>query len=141
MDLDFAVLADGVTQRPDGKLDIYGAGFDTVHAPNVPALHPRLVLAIRLLLSRHEMEHEHRLDVILSGADGDELARAHGGLTALDEEQRTNIPPGRQAGIQLILNFDNVIFPEFGAYQLAVHWDGNEARPPLRLFVAPPLST
>jgi hypothetical protein len=29
-ELDLALLADGATQRPDGKLDIYGAGFNTI---------------------------------------------------------------------------------------------------------------
>ena len=38
MDLDFAVLADAVVTRPVGKLDILGAGFDTVFArTGVPA--------------------------------------------------------------------------------------------------------
>ena len=70
MDLDFALLADGVTRRQDGKLDIYGAGFDTIHSRAVPAQHARLVLVARILVSRHEAEHDHRLDVVLSGALG-----------------------------------------------------------------------
>ena len=75
MDLDFAVLADGVVARPDGKLDILGAGFDTIWAPTVPAQHARLVLAVRVLLTRHETEHPHRLDVVIQAADGADLAR------------------------------------------------------------------
>jgi hypothetical protein len=78
VDLDFAVLADAVVARPDGKLDIMGAGFDTVFAPAGPAQHSRLVLAVRVLLSRHETEHEHRLDVVVQAADGAELARGTG---------------------------------------------------------------
>lgn len=138
MDLDFAVLADGVSQRPDGKLDIYGAGFDTIYAPTVPAQHPRLVLAVRVLVSRHEAEHGHRLDVILQAADGAELARAQGSVEPLPEEQRAEIPAGRQAALGLILNFEGIVFQEHGSYQLAIHWDGNEARAPLRLFVTEP---
>ncbi len=49
--------------------------------------------------------------------------------------QASQIPAGRQVGVGLILNFENVVFPQFGPYQLAILWDGNEARPPLRLFV------
>jgi hypothetical protein len=48
LDLDFAILADGVTPRPDGKLDIHGAGFDTVFAHAVPVQHARLVVAVRV---------------------------------------------------------------------------------------------
>lgn len=51
MELDYVMLADGVSPRPDGKIDIYGAGFDTIFAPTVPARHPQLSIAIRILLS------------------------------------------------------------------------------------------
>ncbi len=135
MDLDFAVVADGVSARQDGKLDIFGAGFDTIFAPGVPARHARLVLAVRVLLSRHEAEHQHRLDVILQAADGAEIGRARGEVEPLEDSVRQEIPAGRQVGLGLLLNFDNLVFPEFGAYQVAIHWDGNEARAPLRLFV------
>jgi hypothetical protein len=36
----------------------------------------------------------------------------------------------------MVLNFENLTFPEFGDYQVVVLWDGNEARPPVRLTVA-----
>jgi hypothetical protein len=135
MDLDFAVLADGVTGRPDGKLDIYGAGFDTIFAGAVPAMHPRLVLAVRVLISRHEAEHQHQLDVVLQAADGAELARGQANVGPLSDEMCAAIQPGRQFGLGMLLNFESVIFPDYGSYQLAIHWDGNEARSPLRLFV------
>jgi hypothetical protein len=135
MELDFAVLADGVTPRPDGKLDIFGAGFDTIFARSVPARHPRLVLAVRVLMSRHEGEHEHRLDVVLAGADGGELARAHAEVPLMPDDVRNAILPGRQLGLGLVLNFDGVVFSEFGNYQFAIHWDGNETRSPLHLQV------
>ena len=136
MDLDFAVLADGVSGRPDGKLDIYGAGWDTIYASNVPVRHARLTLVVRLLVSRTETEHQHRLDVIVQGADGAEIARARGDLEPLPPEQREQIPVGRQAGIGMVLNFDNLVFPVYGNYQVVIQWDGTEARPPLRLTVA-----
>jgi uncharacterized protein DUF6941 len=138
MELDFALLADGVTSRPDGKLDIYGAGFDAVIAPAVPAIHPRLVLAVRVLISTHEAEHEHRLDVVLHATDGAELARALWPFPALNDEQRATIPPGRQAGAGAVLTFENVVFPAYGAYHFVLQWDGTEVRAPLRLFVVEP---
>jgi len=138
VDLDFALLADGVTARPDGKLDIYGAGWDTIFARDVPAVHARLVLAVRLLLSRNEAEHRHRLEVIIQGADGAEIGRAVGDLDAAAPEARAQIPPGRRAGLGMVMTFENLVFPAFGNYQIVVQWDGNEARPPLRLIVSPP---
>src|SRR5689334_11364252 len=99
MELDFAVLADKVTARSDNKLDILGAGFDTIFTPGVPARHERLVLAVRILISRHEGEHDHRLDVILSAADGEELARAHADLPPLPDQVREALPAGRRFGL------------------------------------------
>jgi uncharacterized protein DUF6941 len=138
VDLDFAMLADGVTPRQDGKLDIYGAGWDTIFAPNVPAMHPRLILAVRLLISRTEAEHPHRLEVIIQEADGVEVGRALGPLDPLPEAVREQIPAGRQAGLGMVLNFENLVFPSFGSYHIVIQWDGNEARSPLRLIVSQP---
>lgn len=137
MDLDFAVLADAVMPRPDGKLDILGAGFDTVFAAGVPAQHARFVLAVRVLLSRHETETPHWLDVVIQATDGAVLSRGRADLDSLPEEARAQIPAGRQIGIGMVLNFENVVFPAYGNHQIVVQWDGNEARPPLRLSVVP----
>lgn len=135
MELDFALLADGVTARPDGKLDVFGAGFDTIHAAGVPAVHRRLVLAIRILVSRHEARYAHQIDVAIQGADGADIAEAALPVEALDEERRARIPAGRKAGVGLLAAFEDIVFPAFGAYQVVIQWDGNEARPPLALFV------
>ncbi len=143
MDLDYAIVADGVSSRPDGKVDIYGAGFDTILAPSAPAAHPRLVVAVRLLLSRHEMEHSHEVVVALQAADGAELARATGQLAPVPPELRDSVRAGRQGAVQLALNFENLVFPAFGFYQLVILWDGSEPRPAIRLQLAetPPTAT
>jgi hypothetical protein len=140
MDLDFAILADDVTPRQDGKLDLSGAGWDTIFASSVPARHARLVLAVRLLISRTEAEHPHTLEVIIQGADGDEISRAVGQCAALSEEERQQIAVTRRAGVSLVLNFENLVFPTFGDYQIVIQWDGNEARPPLQLILSPTTS-
>ena len=140
MDLDYAILADGVSPRPDGKLDIFGAGFDRIFASDVPARHARLALALRVLVSRHEAEHPHRLDVVIQDADGSELGRAHGAVDPVPQEARHQLPAGRQLGLGMVLNFDNLVFSAFGEYQIIIQWDGNEARPPMRLTVAQPVA-
>lgn len=140
MDVDYVILADGVTPRPDGKLDIHGAGFDTIFAAAVPAQHPRLVLAVRVLLSRHETESPHWLDVVIQAADGAELGRARADMQALPHAVRAQITPGTQFGLGMVLNFENIVFPVYGDHQIVVQWDGNEARSPIRLTVEPPSS-
>jgi hypothetical protein len=137
MDLDFAVLADGVAPRPDGKLDIYGAGFDAILAPAVPAQHARLAVAVRVLLSRQEAEERHDLDLILERG-GTEIARAHGELQPIDQERIVALPADTNLGLGLILTFENLVFPEYGAYALAIQWDGDPVRPPIQLSVIQP---
>ena len=135
MDLEFAVLADGVTSRQDGKLDIYGAGWDTINAPSVPTRHPRLTLVVRLLITRKEAERPHRLDVALQTTDGSEIARARGDVEASDPADRDKNAAVGNTALVLAMNFDNLIFPEFGTYQLALTWDGDDLRPPIQLSV------
>jgi hypothetical protein len=137
MDVDFAILADGVAQRPDGKLDLFGAGFDNIFATQVPAAHPVFTLALRLLLSRHEAENPHRLNVILMSADGAQLASATAELTEIPADQLDQVQAGRRIGIGVVLTMANVVFPAYGIYHFAIHWDGNEARPPIVITVSP----
>jgi hypothetical protein len=133
--LDFAVIADGVQQRPDGKLDIFGAGFDTILAQSAPARHLRIVVVVRVLITRAEARRAHAVDVILRPVGGEPIAHAHAELGAIPGAAEI-IPTGRLAGIGLNLAFNEVVFPEFGAYEFAIQWDEKAVRRPIRLFVA-----
>lgn len=137
MELDHMVLADVISPRPDGKLDLHGVGWDTIFAASVPASHPRMDVAVRFLLSQQEVEDAHAVVLALVGEDGQELAKLYAEVGPLTPEQRGEIPAGRKIGIGLILTLAGVVFPSYGRYHLAVTWDGTEAREPLRLFVAP----
>lgn len=133
--LDFAVIADGVQQRPDGKLDIFGAGFDTILAPTAPARHLRIVVALRVLITRAEARRPHTVDVILRPVGGEGVANAHAELGPI-RGAADIIPKDRLAGIGMSLAFNEVVFPEFGAYEFALLWNGKDLRRPIRLFVA-----
>lgn len=137
MELDQAILADVVSPRPDGKLDLHGVGWDTIYAPNVPATHPRMDLVIRFLLSAQEVEVPHTVVVTLMSADGLQLARVQAEVAAMPDEQRAAIPAGRRVGVGMLMTLASVVFPEYGAYALTITWDGTEARDPLRLFLEP----
>jgi hypothetical protein len=126
MELDWAVLADHVSPRSDGKFDIIGAGFDTINAREVPARHPRFVLAIRFLLTPDEAASEHELSVVLRTPDGDELSRAGGPVPVVPDEHMRRVSPGENVGVGLGVAFEDVIFPDFGNYTLALEWDGTE---------------
>jgi hypothetical protein len=137
MELDHVVIADVASPRPDGKLDLYGVGWDTIFASAVPATHPRMDLVIRFLLSAQEMETDHRVVVTLLSADG-ELNRVQADVAPMPPEQRAAIQPGRRIGVGMLLTLAGQTFPEYGSYSLVITWDGTEVREPIRLFVAPP---
>ena len=137
MELDHMVLADVISPRPDGKMDLQGVGWDTVFAAEVPASHPRMDVAIRFLLSQQEVETAHTVALALVGEDGEELAKLNAEVGAFAPEKRARIQPGRKVGIGMTLKIANVVFPRYGRYQLVLTWDGTEAREPIRLFVAP----
>jgi hypothetical protein len=133
--LDFAFLADGAVHRPDGKLDVFGAGFDTILAPTVPAQHPRITLALRVLVSPEEVRELHQVDVVVRAVEGDPIAEAHSTFQP-NPEAASHIPTDRLAGIGLVMNFDGLVFPAFGTYEFVITWDNNPVRDPLRLGVA-----
>jgi hypothetical protein len=137
MELDHVILADVISPRPDGKIDLHGVGWDTIYAAAVPASHPRMDLAIRFLLSAQEVETGHQVVVALMGPDG-EISRLTADVAPLPGEQRDAIEPGRRVGVGMVLTLGNVTFPEFGSYHLVITWDGTEVRHPIRLFVSPP---
>lgn len=138
MELDHAILCDVASPRPDGKLDVHGIGWDTIFAPTVPVAHPRMDLVIRFLVSPQEAASPHSVRVTLIDADGRELAQLSADVNAMPEEQRQALPAGRRFGLGMILTLAGTVFPEYGTYSLVITWDGNEARSPLTLFVAPP---
>ena len=60
--------------------------------------------------------------------DGEEISRAVGQGGALSEEERSRISLTRRASISLILNFDGLVFPTYGDYQIVIQWDTRCAR-------------
>ncbi len=74
-------------------------------------------------------------DVALQTTDGSEIARARGDVEASDPADRDKNAAVGNTALVLAMNFDNLIFPEFGTYQLALTWDGDDLRPPIQLSV------
>ena len=132
MQLDFAIIADGATQRPDGKTDIFGGGFDTLWAPSVPAIHPQLALVIRLLSDPLEASEPHSLRIVLRSPEGDEIANAEGTIEPAPAELTSAEESGRISST-LALTFQNLTFEVWGPYEFAILVDDRPLREPLEL--------
>src|SRR5690348_14333891 len=106
MDLDFAFLADSADVTL-GKLYVLGGAFDTIHVPALPASHPVLAVVVRLLLSPHDLDRNHVLEILLLDADGKHIAYATGDLMV---PKSSEAPAGWKQAVILPLRFFNVPF-------------------------------
>ena len=67
MNIQVAVLCDAATED-NGKLNLLGA-FDTIYAPQLPAVHPQCAVALRLTFMSGD-EGERKLKLNFVNADG-----------------------------------------------------------------------
>jgi len=116
VELDFAFLADAADVA-SGKMFVLGGAFDTIHVQALPATHPVLAVAMRLLLSPNDLDRQHALEILLLDADGKTIASAKGDLTVA---KSPDSPPGWKQAVILPLRFMNVPFKEAGHYSIEI---------------------
>ncbi len=127
--LDFAFLADAAEAQPGQKFYVLGGGVDSIGAPRFPVAHPHMTLVLRILLHPTEVDRDHRLEVSLIDQDGRELVRADGTVNAKGRTQ-----PGREIGLPIAMNLNNVRFENPGDYSVEILLDDNHVKSlPLRL--------
>ena len=122
MKIDYAILADGAVQRPDGKLDIFGAGWDVLAAESFPHVHGSFDVALRLAIPADQSRNDHVFDLIIHGPDGQEIARAH---TEMIRDPETGFEGEiTEEKMGMTFNFRGVTFPVEGPYELIAVVDG-----------------
>jgi hypothetical protein len=132
MNVQLAVLADAGNVAPPGKLNILGI-FDTLWVKQFPAVHPFMVLAMRLRFEYEDRAGEHSLEVILRDEDGKELFHAKAAVVI------PQIPPGGFAHVNQVLNFAQTGFTGEGTYAFRILWDDVEKeRVNLKVMRGPP---
>ncbi len=67
MNIQVAVLCDAATDD-NGKLNLLGS-FDTIYAPQLPAVHPQCAVALRVTFTAGD-EGQHKLALNFINADG-----------------------------------------------------------------------
>lgn len=117
MQLDFAFICDYADST--SKVVAIGIGFDRIHAPSLPARHPRLCVVARFRAHKTEIGRK-QARVVIMDADGSETAAVQGDVEFAE-------PVGRlETTATLVVNFDNLTFDHYGPFSAHVLLDGNE---------------
>ncbi len=126
MKVEMFVLCDAATDYV-GKLNVLGT-FDSIHARQVPAVHPLCAVAMRLRFERIE-RGPHKIRVNMIDADGNLI------IPPLDAGLQVNLPEGASScAINMVLNLQSLKFDKFGEYSVDLLIDGQPAAA-LPLFV------
>jgi hypothetical protein len=127
VEIDFSLLADGISQRPDGKLDIFGAGVDQVNVVALPAMHPSITLVLRILLDAAEAEESHTLTFDVIDPDGKpRMPSLPATFEPPPQEVLDQVPAGQPFGMGLNIVLQGIVFEQTGPHAVVVSWDGNE---------------
>jgi len=133
MNIQVAVLCDAATQDSSSKLNILGA-FDTIYAPQLPALHLQCAVALRItFLSGDEGTRQLTLNFV--NADGRSIMPAIPPIpiqVALPDDAHF-------VTRNFVINLQQLQFTEAGAYSVDVRIDGQSvASIPLWVKHLPP---
>lgn len=127
----FACLADHASVDSNGgKLNVMGV-FDTIGAKAFPATHPKMVLAVRLLIEHEDNNTKGELVVALRDHEKEIFAAPRA------EFRAGAVQPGAFATHNLIIELNGVVFAHPGRYHFAVRvGKGDEVRVPLAVVQA-----
>jgi hypothetical protein len=131
MDVQIATLCDAATDY-GGKLNLLGT-FDTIVAPQLPAVHPQCSVALRLVFSRIE-EGPHRLKLNFVDEDG------RGMMPSIEIPADIAFPGDANfLSRNFIINIQHLKFERAGHYAVDLAIDGrHETSIPLHVRLLPP---
>ena len=116
MHVSFALFADAANLSQEGKLNVLGV-FDAVHVANLPAVHPRATLVVRLKGSAADVGN-HALTLRWKNPKGNELWSS----TA---ELAVNAPPGHAAEMDMpVIASIDLPLDSVGDYSMLIDLDG-----------------
>ncbi len=132
MDVEAFLIADAATNEM-GKLNVLGA-FDAIMARNAPVIHPQFAVVLRLRFAKSESSnHPFRINII--NQDGKSILPK-----PIDGNVNVQIREADESVvINLVGNFRDVKFDQFGRYRVDLTMDG-KLRGSLPLFVRQPQS-
>ncbi len=134
MEIEHALIAD-YAEVVNGKLYLMGGGWDTTHAPQVPAT-IRLAVAVGVRVDWGETGQVLPVLVTVEDDDGQEFVRIQGNVST---SRAANAVPGAAQLAQIAANLP-ITLPAFGGYRVHISIGdadaGRQCNLPFRL-VAP----
>ena len=129
MNIQVAVLCDAATDD-NGKLNFLGA-FDTIYAPQLPAVHPQCAVALRVTFMSGD-EGARKLVLNFMNADGRAI------MPPIDIPVTVALPDDAYFITRnFIINIQQLKFAEAGLYSVDIRLDG-ESRASIPLQVKNP---
>jgi hypothetical protein len=131
MNIQVAVLCDAATED-NGKLNLLGA-FDTIFAPQLPAVHPQCAVALRVTFMSGD-EGARKLKLNFVDADGKSI------MPPIEIPVAVSLPDdGLFLTRNFIVNIQQLKFAEAGLYSVDVRLDDkSQAGIPLSVKMIPP---
>jgi len=116
MNIQVAVLCDAATDD-NGKLNLLGA-FDTIYAPQMPAVHPQCAVALRVTFQSGD-EGDRKIALNFVNADGRAI------MPSIDIPVTVSLPDDAHFITRnFIINIQQLKFAEAGVYSVDVRLDG-----------------
>ena len=131
MNIQVAVLCDAATED-NGKLNLLGS-FDTIYAPQLPAMHPQCAVALRVVFMSDD-EGERKLKLNFVNADGQSI------MPPIEIPVAVSLPDDAHFLTRnFIVNIQQLKFTEAGLYSVDVRLDDkSHAGIPLLVKIIPP---
>lgn len=115
MNIQVAVLCDAATDD-NGKLNLLGA-FDTIFAPQLPAVHPQCTVALRVTFVSGD-EGDHKLKLNFVNADGKSI------MPPIEIPIAVAFPDDAHFLTRnFVVNIQGLKFPEIGVYSVDIRFD------------------
>jgi len=115
MNIQVAVLCDAATDD-NGKLNLLGS-FDTIYAPQLPAVHPQCAVALRVTFNAGD-EGQHKLTLNFINADGRSL------MPPIEVPVAVALPEDAHFVTRnFVVNIQQLRFAEAGLYSVDVRLD------------------
>ena len=131
MNIQVAVLCDAATED-NGKLNLLGA-FDTIFAPQLPAVHPQCAVALRVTFMSGD-EGARKLKLNFVNADGKSI------MPPIEIPVAVSLPDDAHFLTRnFIVNIQQLKFAEEGLYSVDVRLDDkSQGNIPLQIKLLPP---